>query len=62
MKTVLKNLSKLVVYGFWFGGITFVFFAPTYFHHNIRVGILPLLSFLYLDGEGMSPGGFLWHG
>jgi hypothetical protein len=62
MKIVLENLRKLLVYGIWFGGITLVFFVPTEFHDNIRVGIIPLLSFLYMDGEGMSPGGYLWHG
>jgi hypothetical protein len=62
MKTALEILRKIVVYGIWFGAITLVFFLPMPFHHNIRVGTLPLFSSIYLDGEGMSPGGYLWHG
>ncbi len=62
MKISLEFLTKLVVHGVWFGGITFAFFAPMGFHHNIRFGMIPGLSFLYFDGEGMSPGGYSWHG
>lgn len=62
MRIFLTYLRNFAVYGVWFGGITFVFFAPMGFHHSIRVGMIPLLSFLYLDGEGMSPGGYLWQG
>ena len=62
MSSVLTAPRKFVVYGVWFGGITFAFFAPMGFHHNIRFGMIPLLGFLYLDGEGMSPGGYSWQG
>ena len=62
MRIFPTHLRKLAVYGVWFGGITIAFFAPMGFHHNIRFGMIPLLSFLYLDGEGMSPGGYLWQG
>ena len=59
---LFRYLEKIVVYGIWFGGITLVFFVPLGWHHNYRVGAVPFLSFLYLDGEGMSPGGFSWQG
>lgn len=63
MKPVLTYLREFLIYGFWFGGLTIVFFAPLAYHHNIRFGMIsPLLSFLYMDAEGMSPGGYLWHG
>ena len=60
MKIVLKKLIKLLVYSFWFVLITLFFFAPLGFHHNLRFGFIPFLSFLFLDGEGMSPGGYTW--
>src|ERR1044072_4489474 len=62
MRTVLKYVRNFLLYGVWFVGITIIFFVPLGFHHNIRFGVIPLLSFLYLDGEGMSPGGYEWHG
>lgn len=62
MRTVLKYLRNVLLYGTWFGGVTLVFFVPLGFHHDLSFGMIPLLSFLYLDGEGMAPGGYSWHG
>lgn len=53
---------KILIYGVWFVIVSSLFFLPFDFHHNVRLGAVPFVSFLYLDGEGMSPGGYMWNG
>jgi hypothetical protein len=60
--SIFRYLEMIAVYGIWFGGITLIFFVPLGFHHDLRLGAVPFLSFLYLDGEGMSTGGVSWQG